>query len=105
MFLEELVLGNYNFIILLTYNCVSILIKFFFYNRDMLVSESVLRELYPNDLGIESPNPANHYQLARHNLGLFSTLGLGIPYRWAQRMAGLHFISANPHDQKVNSFY
>ncbi|XP_046825264.1 THO complex subunit 5 homolog isoform X1 [Vespa crabro] len=68
---------------------------------DMLVSESVLRELYPNDLGIESPNPANHYQLARHNLGLFSTLGLGIPYRWAQRMAGLHFISANSHDQKL----
>lgn len=67
---------------------------------DMLVSESVLRELYPNDLGIESPNPANHYQLARHNLGSFSSLGLGIPYRWAQRMAGLHFISANSHDQK-----
>ncbi|XP_014615132.1 PREDICTED: THO complex subunit 5 homolog [Polistes canadensis] len=67
---------------------------------DMLVSESVLRELYPNDLGIESPNPANHYQLARHNLGSFSSLGLGIPYRWAQRMAGLHFISSNSHDQK-----
>lgn len=68
---------------------------------DMLVSESVLRELYPNDLGLESPNPANHYQLARHNLGSFSTLGLGIPYRWAQRMAGLHFISASPQDQKL----
>jgi len=59
----------------------------------MLVSESVLRELYPGDLGLESPNPANQYQLSRHNLGPFSSLGLGIPYKWAQRMAGLHFVS------------
>lgn len=68
----------------------------------MLISESVLRELYPRDLGLESPNPANHYQLSRHNLGPFSSLGLGIPYKWAQRMAGLHFASTNVCEQKVN---
>ncbi|XP_043260585.1 THO complex subunit 5 homolog [Colletes gigas] len=70
---------------------------------DMLVSESILRELYPRDLGLESPNPANYYQLSRHNLGQFSTLGLGIPYKWAQRMAGLHFISSDIREQKYTS--
>lgn len=67
----------------------------------MLLSESVLRELYPGDLGLESPNPANHYQLSRHNLDSFSSLGLGIPYRWAQRMAGLRFASSDIFEQKV----
>ncbi|EZA50540.1 hypothetical protein DMN91_009816 [Ooceraea biroi] len=70
---------------------------------DMLVSESVLRELYPGDLGLQSPNPANQYQLSRHNLGTFSSLGLGIPYRWAQRMAGLRFVSPDAGEQKVTS--
>lgn len=70
---------------------------------DMLVSESILRELYPRDLGLESPNPANSYQLNRHNLGQFALLGLGIPYKWAQRMAGLHFISPDTREQTVTS--
>ncbi|XP_076244941.1 THO complex subunit 5 [Calliopsis andreniformis] len=70
---------------------------------DMLVSESILRELYPRDLGLESPNPANHYQLSRHNLGQFSSLGLGLPYKWAQRMAGLHFISPDAREQTFTS--
>lgn len=67
----------------------------------MLVSESVLRELYPLDFGLESPNPANQYQLLRHNLGSFSSLKIGIPYRWAQRMAGLYFISPHTDGEKV----
>lgn len=71
----------------------------------MLVSESVLRELYPGDLGLESPNPANQYQLSRHNLGPFSSLGLGIPYRWAQKMAGLHFVSSDVGERKVYILY
>lgn len=66
----------------------------------MLISESILRELYPQDSGLESPNPANQYQLSRHNLGSFSSLGLGIPYRWAQRMAGLHFVSSDMNEQQ-----
>ncbi|OXU30184.1 hypothetical protein TSAR_007637 [Trichomalopsis sarcophagae] len=68
---------------------------------DMLVSESVLRELYPGDAGLESPNPANTYQLARQKLGSFSSLGLGIPYKWAQRMAGLHFVPVDAREQKT----
>ncbi|CAK9815604.1 THO complex subunit 5 homolog [Anthophora plagiata] len=71
---------------------------------DMLVSESILRELYPGDLGLESPNPANYYQLNRYNLGQFSSLGLGLPYKWAQRMAGLHFISPDAREQKLASY-
>ncbi|XP_063974378.1 THO complex subunit 5 homolog isoform X2 [Diachasmimorpha longicaudata] len=59
---------------------------------DMLISESVLKELYPKDFGLESPNSANSYQLSRQNLGHFATLGVGIPYKWAQRMAGLQFV-------------
>ncbi|KAG7208914.1 hypothetical protein KM043_015094 [Ampulex compressa] len=70
---------------------------------DMLMSESILRELYPRDLGLESPNPANHYQLQRHNLGNFASLGLGIPYKWAQRMTGLHFVSPNVSEQKATT--
>ena len=68
----------------------------------MLISESVLRELYPRDTGLESPNPANHYQLARQKLGPFPSLGLGIPYKWAQRMAGLYFNAADVQEQRVN---
>ena len=70
----------------------------------MLVSESVLRELYPGDVGIESPNPANSYQMSRYKLGSLPSLGLGLPYRWAQRMAGLHFIPTDPKKQKVKLF-
>lgn len=68
---------------------------------DMLVSDSVLRELYPGDLGMESPNPANHYQLRRYGLGSFPSLGLGTPYNWAQRMAGLRFITSDTSKQKA----
>ncbi|XP_043520099.1 THO complex subunit 5 homolog isoform X2 [Frieseomelitta varia] len=70
---------------------------------DMLISESILRELYPRDLGLESPNPANYYQLNRYNLGQFSSLGLGIPYKWVQRMAGLHFISPDAREQRFTN--
>ncbi|EFN83855.1 THO complex subunit 5 homolog [Harpegnathos saltator] len=71
---------------------------------DMLISESILRELYPRDLGLESPNPANQYQLSRYNItGPLSLLGLGIPYKWAQRMAGLTFVSSNIREQKLTS--
>ncbi|KAK0174772.1 hypothetical protein PV327_010502 [Microctonus hyperodae] len=70
---------------------------------EMLVSDLILRELFPKDNGIESPNPANNYQLARYNLGSFSSLGLGVPYRWAQTMCGLHFIPpAVSADQNVS---
>ncbi|KAH0557239.1 THO complex subunit 5 homolog [Cotesia glomerata] len=64
-------------------------------DNSMLNSECILRELYPQDTGLESPNPANNYQFKRYHLAGFSSLGLGIPYKWAQRMAGLHFITGD----------
>lgn len=69
---------------------------------DMLMSESVLRELYPKDFGLESPNPANSYQLSRQNLGSFCSLAVGTPYKWAQRMAGLQFIGDNVEKSGVD---
>ncbi|XP_066588651.1 THO complex subunit 5 homolog [Prorops nasuta] len=70
---------------------------------DMLISESVLHELYPRDLGVDSPNPANQYQLQKYNLGSFASLGLGTPYKWAQRMAGLQFTASDLQEQKVTN--
>lgn len=60
----------------------------------MLSSVNILRELFPNDNGEESPNPTNHYQLQQLQLGNFSSLldQLGYPYAWAQRICGLDFI-------------
>jgi hypothetical protein len=78
---------------------------FYVFIRDMLASESVLRELYPGDTGFDSPNPANTYQLARQKLGTFSSLNLGIPYKWAQWMAGLHFVPVDAREQKVMILY
>ncbi|XP_043470764.1 THO complex subunit 5 homolog [Leptopilina heterotoma] len=69
---------------------------------DMLISESILRELYSKDTGLESPNPANHYQLERHRLGAFHSLGLGYPYKWAQRMAGIYFDAPDVQEQRAN---
>ena len=71
----------------------------------MLVSESVLRELYPGDTWLDSPNPANTHQLAKYKLGRFSSHNLGTPYKWAQRMAGLHFIPVVAEEQKVIVIY
>lgn len=63
--------------------------------NNILSSESILRSLYDNDMGIESPNPANNYHLSKYNFGKFTTLGIGMPYKWAQNMAGLNFITQN----------
>ncbi|KAG8035842.1 hypothetical protein G9C98_002968 [Cotesia typhae] len=64
-------------------------------DNNILNSECILRELYTQDTGTESPNPANNYQLKRYHLPEFSSLGLGTPYKWAQRMAGLNFITGH----------
>ena len=68
----------------------------------MLLSEPILRELYPRDTGYESPNLANHYQLARHKFETFPSLGLGIPYKWAQRMSGLYFDAPDVQEQRAH---
>lgn len=67
----------------------------------MLVPESVLRELYPGDIAAESPNPANIYQISQCKMQPFTSLSLGLPYKWAQKLGGLNFIPTEPKDQKV----
>lgn len=61
---------------------------------EVLAPETLLRDLFENDLGEESPNPTNHYQLRQLELGSFGSLldQLGYPYLWVQRICGLDFI-------------
>lgn len=58
-------------------------------------SPSLLVNLFPNDTGKDTPNPANHHSRAARasSLGVFrfpSDVPCR-PYRWAQWLAGLHF--------------
>ncbi|KAK3919163.1 THO complex subunit 5-like protein [Frankliniella fusca] len=70
--------------------------------RELVSAEKILCSLYPGDSGLESPNFANYYQLQNVGLGQFSDLipELGTPYMWAQKIAGLDFIS---HDKIAGS--
>ena len=71
----------------------------------LMTPESILCLLYPGDTGLESPNLANHYQLQNVGLGPFGdlTAQLGFPYIWAQRVAGLDFISYKQQDKPGTS--
>ena len=62
----------------------------------MIAPNNILTALFPHDLGLDSPNVANHYQLQSVGLVDFATYipELGIPYIWAQRIAGLDFMGA-----------
>ena len=57
--------------------------------------KGILANLFPNDTGKDTPNPANHHgKAARASpLGIFRYPAdvPCRPYRWAQWMAGLHF--------------
>ncbi|KAH9525751.1 THO complex subunit 5, partial [Bulinus truncatus] len=61
---------------------------------DLLSPDLILDELYPGDFGLESPNPANHYELKKHGLLDLSTYipQIGRPYLWCQWMGGLQFL-------------
>ncbi|KAF4520122.1 hypothetical protein B566_EDAN010278 [Ephemera danica] len=64
---------------------------------DLLSPHMLLAALIPNDLGEDSPNAANYYQLRNVGLDKFASYvsELGHPYRWTQQMAGLNFLPAN----------
>lgn len=55
----------------------------------------ILANLFPNDTGKNTPNPANHHSKAARAspLGIFEYPAdvPCRPYRWAQWLAGLHF--------------
>merc|ERR1711865_569478 len=56
---------------------------------------SLLVNLFPDDIGYESPNPANVEWLPNHNLAWGASLP-GQPFCWAQWLAGLTFLKRNP---------
>lgn len=65
---------------------------------DVISGDTLLNCLFPDDLGINSPNPANFYQLNRSQVYLSEHLGMtGRPYKWAQTLAGLSFANADLH--------
>ena len=78
----------------------------FSYFSQLVAPEVILRCLYPGDVGLDSPNLANQYQLESAGIGPFSSLlsTLGSPYIWAQRAAGLDFLNVEQNKQtKVGS--
>lgn len=63
-------------------------------------SDNVLTELFPNDCGLESPNPANYYLFNKFSItSLVSYLKeTGKPYGWAQQACGLLFPELGTRD-------
>lgn len=86
-------------------NFVTVQCKFNFDNNqsiaagDIITQDRILSSLYPEDFGIESPNPKTSYQLQNVHLEgkdlskLLDDKMLGKPYKWAQRLCGLNFTS------------
>ncbi|CAG2056418.1 unnamed protein product [Timema podura] len=64
--------------------------------RDLIAPNKLLSGLFVHDLGLDSPNVANNYQLQHLGLNCFSSYisELGVPYIWVQRVAGLDFMGA-----------
>nr|CAD7261591.1 unnamed protein product [Timema shepardi] len=63
---------------------------------DLIAPSKLLSGLFAHDLGLDSPNVANNYQLQHLGLNCFSSYisELGVPYIWVQRVAGLDFMGA-----------
>uniref|UniRef100_U5EKA3 Putative fms n=1 Tax=Corethrella appendiculata TaxID=1370023 RepID=U5EKA3_9DIPT len=68
---------------------------------DVISSENILNGLFSDDHCLESPNPKTKYQLedlsisTKQFLSLLDERRLGKPYKWAQQLCGLEFISTN----------
>lgn len=56
-------------------------------------SDNVLNELFPNDCGLESPNPANYFIFNKFGITSLASYfkDIGKPYIWAQTVCGLEF--------------
>ena len=59
-------------------------------NHSGLPDDWLIQELFPGDVGLESPNPQNAY-LEKGNFEFDLEQAGGRPYRWAQTLAGLHY--------------
>lgn len=66
---------------------------------DIITQDRILSSLYPDDLGVDSPNPKTAYQLQSVQLSpedlskMLDEKKLGKPFKWAQRLCGIGFIS------------
>lgn len=60
---------------------------------ELVSSGSLLEELFPDDTGMESPNPANGYMFQKVDAKGISDFvsETGKPYLWAQKLAGVDF--------------
>lgn len=59
--------------------------------------ENFLECLLPDDYGKVSPNPASIYYLLQTKQELKDHLAkIGRPFRWAQILCGLNFLSSDP---------
>jgi len=75
------------------------------FNGDVLEFGSVMNQLYEGDEGLHSPNLKNEYQLK--NAGISGDAGklireFGSPFVWAQRLAGLNFLSGSGADKSIS---
>jgi len=83
--------------------CDPLTVRFYYLHRLNVVSvsadgkEGFLTNLYPCDTGAQSPNPATGHLLASGR-AVPSSAGVGRPYHWAQRMAGLQFLAASQEE-------
>lgn len=72
---------------------------------DIITPDRILSGLYPDDCGVESPNPKTSYQLMNlqldpsHLSKLLDDKMLGKPFKWAQRLCGLNF-TAKPNSDE-----
>lgn len=66
---------------------------------DIITQDRILSSLYPEDLGVDSPNPRAAYQLQNLQLSpedlckMLDEKKLGKPFKWAQRLCGISFTS------------
>ncbi|XP_021960014.1 THO complex subunit 5 homolog isoform X2 [Folsomia candida] len=62
-------------------------------------SESLLEDLFPDDTGLYSPNPANRYLLQKVDTKEIADFvsATGRPFLWAQRLAGVEFPPLTEH--------
>lgn len=66
---------------------------------DIVTQDRILSSLYPDDYGIVSPNPKTSYQIQSLQINpddlskMLDEKKLGKPYKWAQRLCGINFIS------------
>jgi len=65
------------------------------WDPDQSSNHSLLLDLFPNDSGVESPNPANSSVLPENSLE-FDAERRARPYKWVQWLAGLTFLQTNP---------